>query len=240
MLKKTLACALVLVALVFGAIAMVYQGSFSSLPVKERLVALTYDDGPNPPHTRALLDLLASREVIATFFPKARNAEAFSNELLAVAAGGHEIGNHSYYHRPMTSLSTQAMFEEVEKANEVLTTLLGERPRLFRPPYGIQGYGLWRALKQLEMPSVLMNTHGADWEPHSAQEIADRVLAGVQPGTIILLHDGHGDVDDPYAQDSRAATVEATGLIIDALHTQGYRFVSISELMRVAGVTGQY
>lgn len=236
MLKKVLICTMVVVVAMFAAVATVYQGSFSSLPVEGRLVALTYDDGPNPPHTGALLELLASHDVPATFFPKARNAEAFTGDLLAIARAGHEIGNHSYYHRPMTSFSTSAMFDEVEKANDVLESLLGERPRLFRPPYGLQGFGLWRALKQLGMPSVLMNTHGEDWEPHSAQVIADRVLEGVQPGTIILLHDGHGDVDDPLAQDSRAATVEATGLIIDTLHAQGYRFVTISELMQVAGV----
>jgi len=233
-LKKLLLFVVLSLVLLVAVVGWAYKDSISRIPVEEKVIALTYDDGPNPPHTTELLKVLGSRGVKASFFPKARNVEAFPDDLLAVARAGHEIGNHSYYHRPMVDLGRQAMFDEVERANAILTDLLGYRPVLFRPPYGIQGLGLWRSLRSLKMPSILMSASGLDWELTDARQIADHVLADVEPGDIILLHDGHGDVDEPGSQDSRAATVEATALLIDELRAQGYRFVTVSELMAMA------
>jgi len=146
-------------------------------------VALTYDDGPNPPHTQALLEMLAQYGVTATFFLKGRNVEAFPESVQAVARAGHEIGNHSYSHRPMLSLSQSAMREELVRTSDLIENLLGQRPVLFRPPYGLQGPGLKMAL------------------------------------------------DEPTAQQSRAPSVAATGIVIEELKARGYRFATVSELM---------
>lgn len=217
------------------ALCAVFFWSYSevviTVPVTEKVVALTYDDGPNPPHTQALLDTLAQHGVKATFFLKGRNLEAFPDSVRLVASAGHEIGNHSYSHRPMLSLSKSDMLEEVVRTNALIENLLGYAPVLFRPPYGAQGPGLKLALDELDMPSILMSTNGTDWELTDPQQIASEVLENIEPGSIILLHDGHGDVDEPDSQDSRAATVAATGIIIEALKAQGYRFATVGELM---------
>ncbi|MFK7978326.1 MAG: polysaccharide deacetylase family protein [Halioglobus sp.] len=208
-----------------------YRGAISEVAVAGKVVALTYDDGPNPPHTQSLLALLGAEGVKATFFVKARNAEAFPDDLLAIARAGHEIGNHSYHHRPMASFNKSNMLEEVQRSGEIIERIVGYAPTLFRPPYGMQGIGLQQALTELELDSILMSTHGLDWELDSGRTIADKVLEGVKPGGIILLHDGHGDVDDPGAQKSRAASIVATKLVIDELRAQGFTFATVSELL---------
>lgn len=211
-----------------------YSEVVITVPVTEKVVALTYDDGPNPPHTRALLNTLEQHGVMATFFLKGRNVEAFPDSVLLIASKGHEIANHSYSHRPMISLSKRDMLEEIVRTNALIENLLGYQPAIFRPPYGAQGPGLKLALAELGMPSILMSTNGADWEVTEPQQIAKAVLENVEPGSIILLHDGHGDVDDPASQDSRAATVAATDIIIRTLAAQGYRFTTVAELMALA------
>ena len=234
MLRKTLAA----LGIALGALCVVicwsYKDVIITVPITEKVVALTFDDGPNPPHTQALLDMLAQHEVMATFFLKGRNVEAFPESVRAVANAGHEIGNHSYFHRPMISLSKTDMREEVVRTNIMIENILGYEPVLFRPPYGAQGPGLKLALQELGMSSILVSTNGADWEVTDPQKIAISVLENIEPGGIILLHDGHGDVDEPETQDSRAATVVATGIIIEELKAQGYRFATVGDLVALA------
>jgi peptidoglycan/xylan/chitin deacetylase (PgdA/CDA1 family) len=202
--------------------------------VSEKVIALTFDDGPNPPHTQALLQALETAQVRATFFMKGANVEAFPQLAHAVAAAGHEVGNHSFYHRPMLAPGSAAYIEELQQTNRALESALGYAPQLFRPPYGLQGIGLTRALRQLGLRSIGMGVHGSDWSEKDAGRIADAILADIKPGAIILLHDGHADVDDPHAQESRAASVAATRSLITALRSDGYRFVTVSELLALA------
>lgn len=235
MLRKFLV-AFVAVLTLFGALLFwIYLDAIASIPVADKVVALTFDDGPNPPHTGALLQMLAAHDVKATFFLKGRNIEAFPEGLQAVAQAGHEIANHSYYHRPMIAISEAPMLQELVRTNQIIEEQLGYSPVLFRPPYGLQGIGLKRALKTLGMKSILMSVNGADWESTDPVLIANAVLDGVAPGSIILLHDGHGDVDDPAGQDSRAPSVAATGIIIETLKSRGYRFATVGELLALSG-----
>lgn len=208
-----------------------YGGVVQRFAVDEKVVVLTFDDGPNPPHTQALLALLYKHQVKATFFLKGRNVEAFPEVARSVALAGHEIGNHSYYHRPMFSFSESAMREELSRTNEIFREQLDIEPVLFRPPYGAQGPGLKLALEDLEMVSILASDHGLDWEETDPERIAGRVLSEIEPGAIILLHDGEGDVDDPQAQNSRGPSVEATGMIIKALRARGFRFATVGQLL---------
>lgn len=231
MLKKILISLALLVAAIALSVAWSYQGVVTRVPVQEKLVALTFDDGPNPPYTGELLSLLRERNVRATFFPKARNVEAFPDAARDIVEAGHEIGNHSYDHYAMNSWSADRMLSEIERANDSLRRVMGVETRLFRPPFGVQSLGVRRALEKLEMRSILASAHGTDWEERDAASIAASILEDTGPGAIILLHDGHGDVDDPRAQDSRAASVEATRMLIDTLEEQGYRFVTVGELL---------
>lgn len=231
MLRKLCIAIAVIVGVLGAVMFWSYRDAVVSVPVDDKVVALTYDDGPNPPHTQAMLQMLAQHGVKATFFLKGRNVEAYPESVQAVAQAGHEIGNHSYSHRPMWSLSKSSMRQEVVRTGELIEQVLGQRPVLFRPPYGVQGPGLKLALAELGMPSILMSSNGADWEQTDPALIADKILESIEPGAIILLHDGHGDVDEPAAQQSRAPSVAATGLLIEELKSQGYRFVTVGELM---------
>lgn len=234
MIKRIFAVIGLFVVAVIAILYWSYSATIATVPVDEKVVALTYDDGPNPLHTKALLELLAQRGVKATFFLKGRNVEAFPDTVRAVLQAGHEIGNHSYSHAPMFSLSRSAMQAEVSRTGALIAAATGSPPALFRPPYGAQGPGLKRALAALGMPSILFGPVGFDWEVTDPQRIADSVLDGIKPGAIILLHDGDGDVDDPRTQASRAPTVAATGIIIDALSAQGYRFATVGELLAMS------
>lgn len=229
--RKLFAAMAIVVILICVVIFWSYSDVVVSVPRAEKVVALTYDDGPNPPHTQALLDMLAQHGVRATFFLKGRNVEAFPETVQAVAQAGHEIGNHSYYHRPMLSLRKSAMREELVRTGDLIENLLGQWPVLFRPPFGVQGPGLKMALEELGMTSILMSSNGTDWEEVDPDLIANRILESIEPGGIILLHDGHGDVDDPAAQESRAPSVAATGILIKELKSRGYQFLTVSELM---------
>lgn len=230
---KKLLMLLGLIVLALGAAALwSYSDVVLRFPAGEKVVALTYDDGPNPPYTEALLFMLLRHEVKATFFLKGRNAEAFPEMVRLIAWVGHEIGNHGYSHRPLVSLDKSSMAEEVQRTNALIREQLGYEPVLFRPPYGAQGPGLKRALADLGMTSVLVSDHGLDWKETDPGKIAERVLSEVEPGAIILLHDGHGDVDNPHDQDSRAPTVKATEIIIKELKTRGYRFATVGEMIR--------
>jgi peptidoglycan/xylan/chitin deacetylase (PgdA/CDA1 family) len=234
MIKKIVAGIGVVIIALAAVIFWSYSDAIVSVPVADKVVVLTYDDGPNPPHTQGMLDMLGKYGVKATFFPKGRNIEAYPEALRAVAQAGHEIGNHSYHHRPMIGFREAPMVEELERTNRIIEDLLGNAPVLFRPPYGAQGIGLKGAIDELGMKSILMSANGADWEVTDARMIASAILETIEPGGIILLHDGHGDVDDPASQDSRAASVAATGIIIESLQSRGYRFVTVGELMTMA------
>ncbi|MFT4518363.1 MAG: peptidoglycan/xylan/chitin deacetylase (PgdA/CDA1 family) [Halioglobus sp.] len=211
-----------------------YRGAVVTVPMADKVLALTYDDGPNPPHTQAMLNMLELHDVKATFFVKGRNVEAFPEGLEAIVAAGHEVGNHSYSHQFMAFMGSDETREELLKTNALIAAIQGFEPVLFRPPYGGQGPYLKGLIDELEMTSILMSTSGLDWEKTQAQEIAGLVLEKIEPGGIILLHDGHGDIDDPKTQNSRAASVIATGVIIETLKSQGYSFVTVGELLAMA------
>jgi peptidoglycan/xylan/chitin deacetylase (PgdA/CDA1 family) len=239
MIRRILVVVGVIFLSLFAALWWSYSAAIVSLPTDEKVVALTYDDGPNPPHTEALLELLAQHGVKATFFLKGRNVEAYPGTVQAILQAGHEIGNHSYSHRPMFSLSRSAMQEEVARTNALIAQVTGSPPALFRPPYGGQGPGLKRALSALGMPSILFGAVGFDWQVTDPQRVADHVLDAIEPGDLVLLHDGDGDVDDPRTQATRAHTVAATGIIIEALKAQGYRFATVGELMAISAAQRQ-
>lgn len=235
MIRKITAAILLALVALCAVVYWSYGAVVVRVPVAGNVVALTYDDGPNPPFTGDLLGMLEKHGVQATFFLKGRNVDAFPDAVRAVAAAGHEIGNHSYDHQPMISFSESAMRAELTRTNRAISNVLGYKPELFRPPYGIQGPGLKMALEELGMLSILMTDSGADWEVSDPALIASAVLKTVEPGSIILLHDGHGDVDDPHTQDSRTASVAATGMIIEELHSRGYQFVTVGALMGMSG-----
>lgn len=188
----------------------------------EKLVALTLDDGPTE-QTPTVLRILEEADVPATFYLTGRELEAAPEQGAAIAAAGHEIGNHSYSHQRMVLMSPETVADEVERTDAAIRATGYQGPITFRPPYGKKLWALPHYLSQHDRISVTW-----DVEPDSATDpgtdaIVKDTVNTVRPGSIILLHVMYG---------SRAASRAAIPRIVDELRSAGYRFVTVSELLR--------
>ncbi|GHG07540.1 polysaccharide deacetylase [Amycolatopsis bullii] len=171
-------------------------------------VALTFDDGPYPETTPALLAALGGTR--ATFFLWGEHAEAHPALVRAIAAAGHEIGNHTWTHPRLTTLDRPARDEEVRRTQDLLAELTGTRPVLFRPPYGDTGPAVAETVAAQGLTEVLWTVDTRDWAGCSADEIV--AAAGqAQPGGVVLMHEG------------RPATLDAVPRILAALTERGLR-----------------
>ncbi|MEB3224657.1 MAG: polysaccharide deacetylase family protein [Synechococcus sp.] len=196
----------------------------------EKVIALTYDDGPNPPYTEAMLAVLADYQAKATFYVVGQNVESYPETVRAVRAAGHELSNHSYEHKYMAFRSWGYITHEVDTTDQLLRDLGVAGQIDFRPPWGRRFFLLPLYLHQQHKRLVIWDVDTFDWEPEaSPTDIAARVIEGIQPGSIILMHDGGGD---------RQRTVEATNLILSQLTAAGYRFVTVAELFELSKKSG--
>jgi len=196
---------------------------------QERLAVLTFDDGPSP-YTSSLLDVLEEYEVRATFFMLGENVERFPAVAAEVAKRGHAIGNHTYEHTRLVGLSFDVAMREVERGRASILRATGVRSHLFRPPYGQFDTASFLAVRLMNYKPVLWSVAGVDWRKDKAGQIVDRVLAGIQPGGIILLHDGATCAKGGRISD-REQTVRATRALLETLLSQGYRFVTIPDMI---------
>jgi len=230
-MKRIVTGFLLIILLVVMFISWLYGEVVFSVPVENKVIALSFDDGPNPGETEALLDLLDELDVRASFFLKGMNVAAHPQIALSILQRGHELGNHSWTHRPLYSLNNAAMHEEINLTNTVIKNATGITPVLFRPPFGIMGAGLKFALTKAQMQSVAGSLSGGDWKDQDPQIIAARILESAEPGDIIVLHDGEADIYDGREQGNRYGTVAATELIVQALRAQGYQIVPVGQLL---------
>jgi len=208
--------------------SQLYGRVVSHGPGDARLVALTFDDGPNDPATSRLLDVLAAKDVKATFFVVGENVEVYPDTARRIVAEGHALGNHSYRHRKRDALLDPG-YGELERAQRAIAAVVGFRPALYRAPNGFHTPWQLRAVRRAGLVTVHWNVQTKDWERPDPDTIVRRVLEHVRPGAIVLLHDG----DDTRHGSDRAPTVEALPQIIDALRARGYRFVTVPELLGV-------
>ena len=199
----------------FKAVTTKYE-TVSTFAVLDKKVALTFDDGPNPDYTARLLQGLKERGVIATFFLLGKEAEKYPELVLQMYEEGHLVATHSYAHVNLAELSDEQACLQIEKTNDIIEGITGERPEFMRPPFGC-----WKENLdcKTEMIKVLWNIDPLDWNLTNSTEIAQRVLKQVEDGDIILMHD---------ASDS---SVNAAFKIIDALMAKGYQFVTVEELV---------
>ena len=194
------------------------------LPGGPREVALTFDDGPSVPYTGQVLDILRKNRVHATFFICGANAERYPDLVRRIKAEGHEIGNHTYSHPWLYLMDRAKIADEIDHTQDVLQKISGRRPRLFRPPFGVRWFSLWPLLRERGLTMVLWSIRGYDGEL-AAPDIARATLDQLQPGGIILLHDGF-ETRRP-AEVDRSATVRALPAIISGIRRAGYTFVRI-------------
>jgi len=191
------------------------------LPGGPRRIALTFDDGPSEPYPRQLLALQKATHVHATFFLCGSAAARYPDLVRRIKAEGHEIGNHTYSHPWLYLMDHDKIAGEIDRTQDVLEKISGTRPRLFRPPYGVRWFSLWPILQQRNLTMVLWSMRGYDGR-YGADGIAKTSLEQLQPGGILLLHDGFEA--RPAADVDRSATVRALPAIIAGARKAGYSF----------------
>jgi peptidoglycan/xylan/chitin deacetylase (PgdA/CDA1 family) len=185
------------------------------------VVALTFDDGPHPPYTGQVLDVLERYGVPATFFCVGLNACELPDEISRISAAGHTVANHTWSHAYLPDLGRDRLHEQVGRTTQTLERAAGHPVALFRPPYGSRTPEVVGWLGEEKVTTVLWDVEAADWALPGADVIAHRVLDQVQPGSVILLHDGGGD---------RSQTAAALPTIIEGVQARGLRFVLVEEL----------
>jgi peptidoglycan/xylan/chitin deacetylase (PgdA/CDA1 family) len=193
-------------------------------PTGHRQVALTFDDGPGP-QTPDVLRFLARQHIHATFFELGIQAVLFPDFVRRTLDEGHVIGDHTYDHKAITSLSAGAQVSELVRARHAISRATGGyRPCLFRPPQGVIDRAAARRARDLGMLSILWSVDPRDWARPGTDAIVERVLAGVGPGGIVLMHDAGGP---------RGQTIAALPRIVAALRSRHYTFVTVPELLRL-------
>jgi peptidoglycan-N-acetylglucosamine deacetylase len=216
-------------------------------PAGSRKVALTFDDGPLPPYSDQILDILRSQNTKATFFVCGKDAGRHPEILRRICAEGHTIGNHTWSHPYLFFMDREKFAEEIDRTQRVIQQATGGTPRFFRPPYGARWFGLYPVLRERGLHLVQWSASGDDWEL-GAEAIVSSVRAGLRPGAIILLHDGL-QKSGGYLQgllrrifpstgsqnrqpDADASeTVKALPAIIEAAREMGYEFVSVEDFL---------
>ena len=192
--------------------------------IDEKIIALTFDDGPHRKYTSEILDILAKYDARATFFIVGENAEKNPNIVSRMNEEGHELAIHTYTH-PLRS-SVPNLLKEIRQTHETIYGISGFSPTLFRPVEGRYTDELIDAVVKEGYKVVMWSWHmdTLDWKNPGVNKIVDIVLKGTKPGNVVLFHDGGGN---------REQTVKAMKKILPELEKQGYKFVTISELLEI-------
>ena len=201
--------------------------AFCRLPRGTKQIALTFDDGPNDPHTSNLLDVLAKHNVPATFFMIGRYVRQRPDIALQVKDRGHVVANHTFTHPFLTLEPLAKITEELEQCRDALTGAVGEHSNLFRPPWGARRPAVLRRARQLGLEPVMWSVTGFDWDAPSAEYIEKKVTRQVCGGDVILLHDGGHKA---FGTD-RSYTVKAIESLLALYKAEGYEFVTIPSMM---------
>jgi peptidoglycan-N-acetylglucosamine deacetylase len=210
-----------------------YSQAFGRYPYRgdsqDRVVALTFDDGPNEPYTSQILDCLSKKDIRATFFQVGQCVERHPEATDRIHADGHVIGNHSLRHRFDTYLRPGRMAREISETQEILQRRIGRVPALFRSPWLWRQPLLLRRVRQMSLhPVAGIFCHSMEVFQPDGERIARNVVAKTRPGSILIFHDGFDGRGG-----NRAETVRAVDLATDELLKQGYRFVTVDELLGV-------
>jgi peptidoglycan/xylan/chitin deacetylase (PgdA/CDA1 family) len=217
-----------------GPMSQLYGRSFTGVP-GTKLLALTYDDGPNDPHTLNLLDVLAKHQVKATFFMIGRFVVQKPEIARRVREAGHAVGNHTYNHPLLVVTSSGQLRRELEDTDKAIADAIGGHDGLFRPPFGGRRPGTFAAVRAQGMMPIMWSVTCYDWSAKSADTIEQRATKQIRGGDIILLHDGSHVKMSAF----RGHTVEATDRLIRRYKGEGYEFVTVPEMMKRSLVGGR-
>ncbi|HKF04971.1 MAG TPA: polysaccharide deacetylase family protein [Candidatus Sulfotelmatobacter sp.] len=204
-----------------------YGHTFTGLARGTKQLALTYDDGPNDPHTLRLLEVLVKHNVHATFFLIGRFVQQRPDIVRQIVEAGHVVGNHTFTHPLLTLKSAVEVRKELTNCRSALQDAIGEHSRLFRPPFGGRRPAVLRVARELGLQPVMWNVTGYDWTAPPAEVIEQKVSRQIHGGDVILLHDGgHRQIGA-----DRSQTVAATDHLIARYKSVGYEFVTIQQML---------
>jgi peptidoglycan-N-acetylglucosamine deacetylase len=194
--------------------------TFNDVNVEGPYIAMTFDDGPHATNTPTLLEMAAKRHIKLTFFVLGECIEQNPDVLRREVAEGHEIGNHSWSHPNLAKLSDESVRTQLQRTEDIIVKTTGVKPRLMRPAYG-ELTKRQRILvnHDFSYKVILWDVDPLDWKRPGPNVVAQRIVTGVRPGSIILAHDIH------------PSTIAAMPQVFDALLAKGFKFVTVSELL---------
>jgi peptidoglycan-N-acetylglucosamine deacetylase len=182
-----------------------------------KVVALTIDDGPSPVYTPQILQILRKYQVTASFSMIGQNAAAFPAVAREVAAAGHMIVNHTWNHYNLASMSAVAVADEIAQATDAIHAATGERPTMFRAPYGVWAPSVFSYCAQASLTPLAWSVDPRDWSRPGVGAIVSDIVSDTRTGSIILEHDGGGN---------RSQTVAALKIWLPRLLDAGYQFTT--------------
>ena len=217
--------AISLTILVWGSSSIcsgMYLNVLCSANTKKKQISITFDDGPHPELTPAIMDILKQHDIKAVFFIKGRDAAENTDILKRMDEEGHIIANHSWSHSHWFDFFPfLRVKQELDNTNLVINNITGKTPLLFRPPYGVTNPPLGKAVKMLKMITIGWSIRSMDTLKRDPGKIVDRIKQRIAPGKIVLLHD-----NQPQAE-------EILGRIIDAIKEKGYKIVPLDQLLNI-------
>lgn len=205
--------------------------TFTGLSRGTKQLALTYDDGPNDPHTLRLLEVLAKHNVKATFFLIGRYTKQRPDIAREIVQAGHIVGNHTFTHPLLTFKSAPEIRQELSACRSALEDAIGQHSNLFRPPFGGRRPAVLRIARELGLEPIMWNVTGYDWTAPPSAVIEQKVRKQIRGGDVILLHDGgHKQMGA-----DRSQTVLATDNLVAKYKSEAREFVTIPQMQRARG-----
>ena len=183
-----------------------------------KVIALTFDDGPGP-YTEKLLDILDKYDAKATFFLIGSKVSARANTLRRMQSRGHQLGNHSWSHPELNKVSAEQLASEIDQTNNAIKQAVGTKPNIIRPPYGAFNRAVLEQFRQRGMSAVVWSVDTRDWADRNSEIVCSRAVAGARNGAVILMHDIH------------PTSVNAVPCVLNSLKQQGYSFVTVQNLI---------
>ncbi len=189
----------------------------------KKLVALTFDDGPDPKYTPLILEMLHKNRVPATFFVLGSQVDKYPKIMQWIKKAGHEIGNHGYHHYDLHKLTEQEIYDEIKKAEQSILRTTGQLAQYYRPPGGVMTHDVLTAVQSSGYDIIHWSVDPRDWSlQRTASVIANSVKQNISSGDIVLFHDGGLN---------QKQTLSALQELITDLRSKGYTFVTISQLL---------
>jgi len=223
------AAAMTLFTVFFDQAVIVRKSTVYHVNTEEKIVALTFDDGPSPVWTPQILDELKGAGIKATFFMVGKHVVQYPEVARRVAREGHEIENHGYDHKVMVYYKTDELRKEIKDTEKVIKDVTGRTTKYFRPPKAWLTDAEKEQIKGMGYNTVLWSLNSKDWVTFHDKQITSYILRYIRPGDIILFHDS-GGVFSTEGGD-RTQTIKTIQRLVKKLKEKGYKFATISELL---------